>query len=208
MMAERGFSLLEVVLAVAILGVVMSLMFSGFFAQSRVEKAAQASIDLSQWARVALMQMDRDVRRMVRPDMVKAGNLGLSGEARRVADRPGHVMILHVPAERPEPVVKVTYQTEAAGGDDGPMVITRLAAPLLRVAGAPAEPAETICRRVAGLEVFYVDEKGQERPDWTDAQKLPRAVRLRLTLAEAKDKTTSFDYLTAPLAARVWKGQR
>ena len=66
-MRSKGITLIEVVLAVAIVSLVVSLLFSSFFGQDRLSRAARSKVETDQLARLTLEQMAADLRLAVSP---------------------------------------------------------------------------------------------------------------------------------------------
>ncbi|MBW2618906.1 MAG: type II secretion system protein [Deltaproteobacteria bacterium] len=209
-MKSRGITLIEVVLAVAIVSLVVSLLFGSFFGQDRLSQAARSKVETDQSARLALEQMAADLRLAVSPSqegtLLGITLLTFKGEPEMVGLAQGHFLSAPIRVGWGDPVVQVTYRAwPAPTEEEGPLIITRLVESAL----APdRQREEVLCRRVASLEIFYLTGEGEEVEEWggeTEGAGLPRAVRIRLSLAEGSDRLAVYECLTGPLVGLTWK---
>jgi len=208
----RGFTLVEVILAVTILALVMGLIFGSFFSQTRVSQAARSEIGTDQRARLVMEQLGRDVSQLLAVSKPALKEPVLSGRPLIVGGRPGHELALITrtgPMDSDgrlagEPVVRVVYLTEPAPVEgQGPLIIVRRQASLLQ---SGQERSEVLCRGVAGLKVIYLTAQGGETEAWEeDKKEPPPALRIELALAAADGQVATYNYLTGPLTALTWK---
>jgi len=204
--SERGFTLIEVVAAVAILAVVMSLLMGSVVAQQRVGQAAGGRVEMDQLARLVMEQMGRDLVQVLLPDTSGQGEPPLIGEPEIIDRREGYRLSLLTRAGGVEPVVRAVYETRPASDEaDGPLVIYRTEESTLSQGQAREE---ILCRRVGGLEIYYQDQRGEESNEWRDKQKLPRTVRIELGLVQEDGWLVVYQYTAGPLAGLAWKRSR
>ncbi len=202
-MRSRGFTLIEVVLATAILALIMSLVFSTFFAQNKVEKAARSEIEADQAARVFLEQIMTDLSQTLSPGKKGLAEPPLSGKSIKVERCQGHELTLLSRSGGDEPVVRIIYRTAAGRREDGTpsgdLSVFRRIEPLL--GGDPVE--EAICPGVGAWAVTYLDKEAKETESWSDEENLPVGLKVELMLvAEGRPKTYSL--FSGPLAALTW----
>lgn len=209
-MRPKGITLIEVVLAVAIVSLVVSLLFGSFFGQDRLSQAARSKVEADHLARLAIEQMAADLFLAVSlpPEATLLENTALAfhGQPEMVGQAKGHLLAALIRTDWQDPVVLVTYRAKPAPDEEeGPLIITRQVEGLL----APDQQGEEVlCRHVASLEIFYLTGEGEEVEEWEGASRgaeLPRAVRIRLTLAEGPGRLAVYECLTGPLVALAWK---
>lgn len=69
-LAKTGFTLLEILIAVAIIAVIVSMLYGSYFATARSTEAYDAAMEISGQARQALAQMARQIRCAYAPQSV------------------------------------------------------------------------------------------------------------------------------------------
>jgi prepilin-type N-terminal cleavage/methylation domain-containing protein len=212
----RGFTLIEVVLATTILALVMSLVFSTFFAQNRVERATRSETEAAQSARIFLDLLLADINQVVAPGTPGLDEPGLIGSPQEDGRFLGHELTLITRtgmgsgADRGlsgmgEPVLRVVYKTQPGHNPDG--TPTGDLSLLRRVESLLGEEVreETVCPGVASFRLTYLDPKAQESGSWSDQKKLPPGIRVELALAPGEGTPATFTLVCGPLAALAWK---
>lgn len=158
---QRGFTLLEVVLAVGIVALIMTLVISSINVQSRVGRAARRSTEMDQLARTSLDIMAADLEMALKADP-GAGKENqddefsgvIRGKASGTRLRPGYEFAVLKRTAQGEPVVRAIYTTaKPRREEDGPMIIVRRERSLL---GLPQGPEETVCRRVSRFSISWI----------------------------------------------------
>ena len=198
---RNGFSILEVMVASAILAIVLSLLFSSLFGHDQVDRAARDRLDNDQAARIFLEQLDRDFKGAFSPAESEDQPLHFLAEAVNVNRRAGYRLAFPFKVSDAPGALQATYLTESpADQTDGPLIITRGVFDPLR---PDSEEKELICRRVASLQAFFVDETG-ESETLDKSFKAPATVRIILTLFRADGGLDRYTYLTGPLTALAW----
>jgi|GEM_PF-2728570 len=213
-MKARGFTLLEIVLAVAILGLVMSLLFGSFHSQDRVQAAAQVKTGSDQLARLVTEQITQDLEQAFDPHDPRWRTwraewrrlLSFKGQPEQIGLAEGHRLSFGFRSSEDEPVLQVTYQVRAAEEEaEGPLIIIRKLAPVLRQTQAREE---VLCRRVAGLKIEYLARRSQVESEWLDEwtrATLPAAVRVTLSLKEPGGRVSNYEYTAGPLLGLEWR---
>lgn len=199
--SSQGFSILEVMVASAILAIVLSVLFSTMFGHDQVDRAARDRLDNDQAARIFFEQLDRDFKGAFSPVESEKQPLHFLGEALNVNRRAGYRLAFPFKTPGGPGAFQATYLTETPADEaDGPMVVTRAAADPLRPEDAVKE---LICRRVDSLKAFFVNESG-ESETLAESFQAPTAVKIILTLIRADGGRDRYTYLTGPLTALAW----
>ncbi|HXG62032.1 MAG TPA: prepilin-type N-terminal cleavage/methylation domain-containing protein [Planctomycetota bacterium] len=185
MRRPRGFTLLELLLALSISAVVLGAAYALFRAGRSLSSRAEALAEISQAARAVLRRLEGDLRAAVRPSRAfDAGFRGTKGgtEALR-RDRLEFVTATEaVPGGIDLGAVSYWIIEEGTGAGRRGLVRERRAALTAETveAGRP-ENVEEVAPEVVGLGFRYFDE-GEWREEWDSAAvgKLPRAVEATL----------------------------
>ncbi len=194
---EAGFTLLEIVIAVAIFAVLAVILYSSFTGTFRVIEATEGQVALSQRARVALERLGEDLESAYGIPLPAVDGPGerqadFLGEDETIdgrdADRLRFLTRSHLDLGGMHDDVGLStigYRLQAA--EEGRFV-------LLRSQSSPffeedEERTElVVCRDVATLDFSYFDSEGDEQAGWdpTDGEPgawpLPRRVAIRLGL--------------------------
>lgn len=181
---SRGFTLIEIVLAVSILAVVVLLATSALRVGLRAWEAGQRRVDLQQESR-ALVELVSEALAGAYPYQ---GRLGLSPQ--RVVLFEGEADEVRFVTNAPPLVLEAPtapFHAVILGrkGSDGLRLVERV---------VPAEepfaagPEHVLSRSVARFSLAYRDEAGtwQERWDGKEAGGLPSAVRVELAVGTAR----------------------
>ncbi len=215
-MKARGFTLVEVVLALTILALIMSLVFGAFFSQDRVDRAVRSETEAGQAARLFLDRLLRDVNQVLAPGIKGLDQPSLAGEPLRTDKLQGHglTLISRTGAglggeegrlgPEAEPVVRILYRTEPDRTPEG--TLTGLLSVVRRVESLLGKEAdeEVVCRDVRSLRLVYRDGKAKESGSWTDGESLPLEVEIQLELAPLGGAPKTYALTCGPLAALAW----
>ena len=195
-----GFTLLEILIAVAILALVVSSLYGAYSGTLETTEMVESIRDVDQVARLTLMQMADDFKSLYYQKAQGEGEEspysfggGMEGEGEGGAivefATTSHLGFdLTFPSQR---INRVSYVLEKQPDNEK---LYRLVRKELPFAGLPGERQEVeieIADEVESLTLTYFNEDGQTFPQWDSEAEglLPRLVEIRLQLAGDKSRT-------------------
>jgi type II secretion system protein J len=213
----RGFTLLEVLVATAILSIVCAAVYTSYISNVESIRSGRSGGEIRQVARIVLDLMERDLESAIdrAPGLGGAQRLGmiarngtLDGKA---ADRIDFTTLTHIPARRADPqtdLCTVGYRLEK--GEGGGLVLYR------RDNGTPGEDIllggreEELTDRVTGLDLVYLDSHGRTSDEWDSfnqslKDRLPTQIRIRLTLQDTDGREHVFRSIVHPELSRRFR---
>ncbi len=201
-----GFSLIEVLLALAIMGFITALLLGTFAQTARSKQRVQAAQERTHTVRVALMRMSREVEMAYlsgEPVTTTERRTMFVGAAHNTFDELRFSWFGHqrLRTDRPEgDTALVSYYTEPDPDNRAITNLMRRETRRLQVKDPTTIPGEAyiLCPDIAGVKFSYYDFKKKEwREEWTtvgsDGQTyLPTQVRISLTVVDERGKPIVF----------------
>jgi general secretion pathway protein J len=204
---QSGFTLIEIMLALALMAFVTSLLWGTFAQTAKIKKRIESAQDRTHTVRVALMRMSREIEMAFRSGSDAIGTQErrtmFSGTSHNDFDQLqfswfGHQR-MRVDAPEGDTAV-VTYLTMS--DLENPMVTNLMRRETKRLEAKDMKliPAETymLCPDVARLKFAYYDYKQKEwREEWdttkADGQQyMPTQVRISLTVLDERGMAVTF----------------
>jgi prepilin-type N-terminal cleavage/methylation domain-containing protein len=215
--AAEGFTLLEVMIAIAIMATILVILFGTYSAA--VDRAARTR-DLSQVyheARVLLQLMVNDLRSAYVKEpteqaqralqQAKAEPIIFLGEDRTEANQPADKLAFStvLPLQRPDvpdsEMCHVTYSIEPVNEAVQQRALFRRSNCSLTPTVSDQDHLLLLTELVHGLDFKYYDEQGTEYLDWNSRQprggkRMPARVKITLLLADQRGQLRPFEMIT------------
>jgi len=193
--SSSGFTLVEVLVAVVALMIVIGSIYGAFRTANMSVSRAEERVDVFQTARVLLAQINAELCSAYQPsgqeESALVGEDTQGSETGSQYDKLTFLTTARRSASRSDPagdVCKVSYTVETTS-DDEPMglFVQEDFQPGLSSPDARREPVR-LSDRVIAFNCKYLDPDSDEwRNDWTQQTKLPKAVRVELSLKPERE---------------------
>lgn len=204
-MKAKGFTLIEILIAVFILGIVLSTVYASYTGTFRIIRATETDAELYGMARTVLERMTRDLEAVA----AWKGAFTFTARPYYLGDREFTRLIFRSTAhiafsEREEPagIAVIEYGVEEGTEKEG-YVLSRSDS-LYRDPGKEEAPTSgfLMCDRVETLTYRFFDSAGKEYATWDNGdneaqkKKAPAMVEIRLGLVNEKDREHPFPFMT------------
>ncbi|UCG10976.1 MAG: prepilin-type N-terminal cleavage/methylation domain-containing protein [Deltaproteobacteria bacterium] len=220
--ATLGFTLLEIVIALAILAIVFTSLYGAYSGTLEATERVENERNVEQAARLALMQIADDLKSLyyqeVEEDQQSEENLEESPYRFAGADtevleggRPvlEFATAAHLGFDGVFPnlhINRVRYQLEIQSDTKNHYRLMRLELPFVDLGGERQENEIELADGVEKLEIGYTDANGVTVSDWDSStlepgSRMPRLVTIRLQMAsEETGRSRLFTAIVAPMA--------
>jgi type II secretion system protein J len=213
----KGFTLLEVLVSMAILVIIMAALYSAYTTNVEAIQIARQNGEVHQTARIVLDRMTKDLQSAlievsVPSDKIK---LGLVGEDREIdgrrADRMDFTTVTHLPLTEKGPasdLCEIGYLIEE-NSEDKVLVLLRRDDPSVDEDFTKGGSLQEMARNVLEFKLTYRNSMGEESDKWNTlegmpASGLPVLIKVRLVLKDELNREHVFSTTVHPeLAERV-----
>jgi type II secretion system protein J len=213
----KGFTLLEVLVSMAILVIIMAALYSAYTTNVEAIQIARQNGEVHQTARIVLDRMTKDLQSAlievsVPSDKIK---LGLVGEDREIdgrrADRMDFTTVTHLPLTEKGPasdLCEIGYLIEE-NSEDKVLALLRRDDPSVDEDFTKGGSLQEMARNVLEFNLTYQDSMGEESDKWNTlegmpASGLPLLIKVRLVLKDELNREHVFSTTIHPeLAERV-----
>jgi len=213
----KGFTLLEVLVSMAILVIIMAALYSAYTTNVEAIQIARQNGEVHQMARIVLDRMTKDlqsalIQLSVPSDKIR---LGLVGEDREVdgrrADRMDFTTVTHLPLTEKGPasdLCEIGYLIEE-DSEDKILVLFRRDDPSVDEDFTKGGSLQEMARNVLEFNLTYQDSRGEDSDKWNTlegmpASGLPVLIKVRLVLKDELNREHVFSTTIHPeLAERV-----
>jgi general secretion pathway protein J len=202
--SKRGFTLIEILVAIAILAVVLSTIYASYISTMRVVKNLEYGDEIYYMARITLERMVLDLQSAckgkdsyefmtLKDSTGKLPMKGVSFLSRAHLDfsGPGDSMA----------VAQISYELEGDPDSGGFSIIRRDV--LKQGEGTTGGEGFILCRRLQFVNLRFYDSTGREYPTWdsmsgSEAQrnKAPSAILIELSFINPDDAANPYKFMT------------
>jgi general secretion pathway protein J len=203
---NKGFTLIEILIAVLILGIVLSTVYASYTGTFRIIRETQYDAEVYGMARSALDRMTRDLQsaalwRGAFTFVTKPHTLGNREFVRLAFRSAAHVAFSDKDAT--DGIALIEYGVEEGTDKEG-YVLTRSDS-LYRDPEKEQSPPGgfLLCDRVEALSYTFFDETGKEYNDWNSdgdvpvqKKRVPAAVLIRLSFVNEADRERPYLFMT------------
>jgi type II secretion system protein J len=222
-LAEQGFTLLEVLIALAILATIMVILFGTYAASVERAERTRNLAEVYHEARILLDLMANDIRASYLPEadvqpppplkQPKSRRYNFVGEDLEEAKLPADKLTffallppLHPDTPEAE-VCRVMYSLEPTASPARERILIRRVNCSLDPEASEQEHVFPLTESVAGLDFKYYDDQGHEELEWdsrngSHGKSLPARVKIVLLLADRRGSLHPFELLTELALAR------
>jgi general secretion pathway protein J len=213
--SKAGFTLLEIVIAIAILAVVFTSLYSAYSSTLDTTEAVESERDVGQAARLGLMRIAEDLASVYyqavegdaedRPYSFEGSDTGALDQGGKVLEiTTGGSLDFNLvfPSLR---INRVSYVLEPQPDNERYYKLVRREVPFVGLAEEGEEMVIEVAEGVEELSLTYFDEDGQELSQWdseaVESQGLlPRLVLIRLQLAGDRSRLFTISVALPPLS--------
>jgi prepilin-type N-terminal cleavage/methylation domain-containing protein len=215
--ASSGFTLIELMLAVAILGLIMVMLTGAFHAIAAGKVQAESRLGVDQTARAILWQMSNEIRGAVQTPLV-ASHVMLVGQARSNSGRPIDSLTVSTldPGHRPtledfgpEDIISYMSTPNPKHREWSLLTRTRTSGLLPNTTGRNATSSMVLADNVLSLHMRYFD--GNKWTESWDSQSLPpgralpMAVSIDLVVSQPNGARVALSTMVSvPMAFAQW----
>ena len=204
--SENGFTLIEILIAVLILGIVLSTVYASYTGTFRIIRETETDAELYSMARTVLERMTRDLEAAAPwkgafTFLAKPYSLGNREFTRLIFRSSAHVAFGE--KEAPAGIAVIEYGVEEGTEKEGYTLLRSDS--LRRDPGKEEAPAGgfPLCDRIETLTYRFYDGAGKEYETWdaggddeAQKKKAPMMVEIRLVLVNEKDREQPYPFTT------------
>lgn len=202
----KGFTLLEVLVSVAILAIIMAAVYSAYTSNVEAIQMARENGQVQQMARIVLDQMSKDLESAISELPVPSENVQLGligkteeGEGKRL-DRIDFTTLTHITLNDQDPstdLCAVGYRVVQDAEQENVLVLTRRDNLTPGNDLTEGGDIQEMARNVVEFKITYVNSQGEELDSWNSeesgaASQLPVLIKIRLVLKDGLDREHVF----------------
>ena len=200
----KGFTLLEILVAISIVGIIMAAVYGAYTSNMEGIQAARGNSQISQTARIIFDRMSKDLQSAyLGGGFSNRLALGMVAENReingRAADQIDFTALSHLPSTEnglQTDLCELGYPLKE-DQDHGPFILYRRDSGIVDDDLGSGGRVEELARMVAGLDIKFQGKSGSEFEDWNTFEEphkntLPSLVQIRLILKDKQGREHTY----------------
>jgi len=200
----KGFTLLEILVAISIVGIIMAAVYGAYTSNLEGIQAARGSSQLSQTARIVFDRMSKDLESAyLGGGFSKKLAFGMVADDEEIDGRPADKIdftaLSHLVSQEnglQTDLCELGYSIKEDPAN-GPFILYRRDSGIVDDDLGSGGRVEELARMVAGLDLKFQDKSGSEFEDWNtleDPHKntLPSLVQIRLILKDKQGREHTY----------------
>jgi len=202
---RKGFTLIEILIAVLILGIVLTTVYASYTGTYRIVRETGTDAEIYGMARSAMERMSRDLQSL----SPYRGAFTFTAKPYRLGDREfvrllfrSSAHIAFTAREFPEGIAVIEYGVEEGTEKEGYSLL-RSDSLFRDPSREEAAGGYLLCERIEGLTYRFYDGEGKEYETWDSASETgnqkkmaPAAVAIRLSLVNESDRERPHLFMT------------
>ena len=213
--ADRGFTLLEVLIAIFIFALVASAIFTVYTGTFRIIDESESRADICEMAGIALERISEDLEsayvsnltQTPGSDKANPAMVLLVGEKKELMGRSCGALrflsLAHLTFSEEEPVAKPTeiVYYVATKGEEGLLELYRSDTPLSHERPDAESGGLLLCEGFLSIDFTYYDSDGEPHETWDSGGgeskgKLPSRVSISMEFADSTNPDTPYKFMT------------
>ncbi len=223
-----GFTLLEILLVLLILGTVVSIVLTSYTGSLSAITETETQADVYETARIVLQRVQEDLESAYMPkghsestpDKDIARQVQFVGEDREIEGMPADTITFISRAhltfdenDRDSGMAQIWYDIQK-NKDGNSITLYRSDKPTIEESFSDTSDGLILCDNLLSVNFTYCDSDGNEYDSWDSSQgesrgKLPTIIAVMLEFNNKTDANTPYKFLTAvapPLARKAYNG--
>ncbi len=212
---RHGFTLLEILIAVFIFGVVLSTIYSSYVGTFRIVNETEYQADIYSMARIALERMHEDLESVYVPqnpepaesDEDNVGGADFVGDDTEIDGRDADSLrflsrahILFSEKDQPSGTAEIEYYVKQSE-EESYFVLYRSDTPELEEPPSKGTGGLVLCEKLLSIDFTYYDADGETHDNWDSTAeafkgKIPSMVSISLEFENKLDAETPYKFFT------------
>ena len=209
----KGFTLLEILIAMFIFAIVLSTIYTSYTGTFRIVNETESQADIYGMARIALERMLEDLESATSESDEDSAFVGEDTEIKgRNADSLRFISRAHLvfsEQEQPSGTAEIAYYVQEDDEGEG-FVLYRTDRPAFQEKPEEGTGGLVLCDSLVSVDFTYYDDEGEEHDNWDSTSeefkdKIPKMVSIKLEFENSADIEAPFSFMTS-VALPLGKG--
>jgi general secretion pathway protein J len=202
--SPKGFTLLEILLALSILATVLSTVFASYTGAFRLVSETESQAEIYQMARVALERVLEDLESFYLPEQSETSEAQeiepLFEFANSSLRFPSRAHLVFGKEDQSWGATEISYFVEESDGEEGKILYRQERQPWGgEETSEGGEGGLPLCERLASVRFSYLDAEGEETEDWdpSSEDEMPKLVSIAIEFLNPSDPETPLKFATS-----------